>query len=94
MADTNHDLLHFTDPDLAHYFTKFNRYTSLAAQDMQAAGRSFSLADLLIRPPFLFFKMYVLRLGFLDGIQGLILSVVSAAYVFTKYAKLWELKRQ
>ncbi|MGB5872595.1 MAG: glycosyltransferase family 2 protein [Bacteroidota bacterium] len=94
LADTKHDLLHFTDPDLTHYFTKFNRYTSLAAQDMQAAGRSFSLGDLLIRPPFLFFKMYVLRRGFLDGIQGLILSVVSAAYVFTKYAKLWELKRQ
>jgi len=93
LADTKHDLLHFTDPDLTHYFAKFNRYTSLAAQDMQAAGRPFALRDLLLRPPFLFFKMYVLRRGFLDGIQGLILSVVSAAYVFTKYAKLWELER-
>ncbi|MCK5574109.1 MAG: glycosyltransferase family 2 protein [Bacteroidetes bacterium] len=94
LANIDHDLLHFTDPDLTHYFVKFNRYTTLAAQDMHTGGRRFSLADLLIRPPFVFFKMYVLRLGFLDGIQGLILSVVSAAYVFTKYAKLWELTRQ
>jgi glycosyltransferase involved in cell wall biosynthesis len=94
VADTKHDLLHFTDPDLKHYFTKFNRYTSLAAQDMKSEGRRFSLSDLLVRPPFLFFKMYVLRRGFLDGMQGLILSVVSAGYVFTKYAKLWELNRQ
>jgi len=90
----HHDLLHHTDPDLKHYFVKFNRYTTLAAEDLKAQGRSFSLFDLLVRPPFLFFQMYILRLGFLDGIQGLILCVVSSAYVFTKYAKLWELRHR
>lgn len=85
------DLLHFTDPNLEHYFSKFNRYTSLAAQDLQAQGRRSSLYDLLVRPAFLFFKMYILRRGFLDGMQGFILCVASSCYVFTKYAKLWEL---
>ena len=87
------DLLHFTDPDLQHYFTKFNTYTTLAAHDMRAAGRQFHLADILLRPAFQFIKMYVVRRGFLDGIHGFILCVASSAYVFTKYAKLWELKR-
>lgn len=91
---TRHDLLHLTDPDLQHYLTKFNRYTSLAAEDMVAAGRRFSLADLLFRPPFQFVKMYILKRGFLDGVEGLILSVLSSAYVFTKYAKLWEKTHQ
>jgi (heptosyl)LPS beta-1,4-glucosyltransferase len=45
---------------------------------------------LLLRPPFLFVKMYFIRLGFLDGKHGFVLSLLSAAYVFTKYAKLWE----
>lgn len=88
------DLIHFTDDNLFHYFSKFNRYTSLAAQDVLGSHRKFSLYDLLVRPPFLFFKMYVLRLGVLDGMHGLILSLASASYVFTKYAKLWELERQ
>ena len=35
--------------------------------------------------------MYLLRAGFLDGLQGLLLCGLSAGYVFTKYAKLWEL---
>ncbi|HCV42459.1 MAG TPA: beta-1,4-glucosyltransferase, partial [Bacteroidetes bacterium] len=83
-----------TDPDLQHYFQKFNRYTTLAAQDLQAAGKRFSLLDVLIRPPFLFFKMYVVRRGFLDGLQGFILSFVSMAYIFVKYAKLWELQKK
>ncbi|MBI3194821.1 MAG: glycosyltransferase family 2 protein [Ignavibacteriae bacterium] len=88
------DLLHFTDENLFHYFSKFNNYTSLAAQEMKQAGKTFSLSDVLVRPPFLFFKMYILRLGFLDGIHGLILSAASACYVFVKYGKLWELCRE
>jgi glycosyltransferase involved in cell wall biosynthesis len=88
-----HDLLHFTDPDLQHYFTKFNIYTSLAARDMKNAGRRFRLTDIVVRPAYQFFKMYVIRLGVLDGLQGFILCAVSAAYVFVKYAKLWELTR-
>jgi hypothetical protein len=94
VAATRHDLLHFTDPDLHHYFTKFNIYTSLAAQDMRAAGKKFHLTDILVRPAFQFFKMYVLRLGVLDGVHGFVLCVSSSAYVFAKYAKLWELTDQ
>lgn len=86
------DLVHYTDHNLIHYFSKFNRYTSLAAQDLWETGKRFSLYDVLVRPPFLFFKMYFLRLGFLDGMHGLILSLISAAYVFVKYVKLWEMQ--
>jgi glycosyltransferase involved in cell wall biosynthesis len=89
----NADLLHFTDPDLKHYFAKFNRYTTLAAEDLDASGRRWSPADLLFRPVFQFFKMYVLRRGVLDGMEGFILAVVSSAYVFVKYAKLRERQR-
>ena len=91
---TRHDLLHYTDPDLSHYFTKFNTYTSLAARDMEEAGRGFAFTDLILRPLFQFFKMYLLRLGFLDGMHGFVLCVASSAYVFTKFAKLWELQQK
>jgi glycosyltransferase involved in cell wall biosynthesis len=90
--DAAHDLLHFTDPDLHHYLTKFNRYTSLAADDLQARGHRFRMFDVTLRPLFTFLKMYVFRRGFLDGIPGLILCVLSSAYVFAKYAKLWEIQ--
>lgn len=85
------DLLHYTDPDLFHYFTKFNRYTSLAAEDLEGSGRRFALPHLLFRPLWTFMRMYIVKRGFLDGMQGFILCVLSSAYVFTKYAKLWEL---
>lgn len=86
----NNDILHYTDPDIRHYFEKFNNYTSLAAGELAAKGRKAGLADILIRPPFLFFKMYILRAGFRDGLAGFILASFSSMYVFVKYCKLWE----
>jgi glycosyltransferase involved in cell wall biosynthesis len=94
VGNLRHDILHFTDPDLQHYFRKFNRYTSLAATDLYESGRKFSPADILLRPLFMFVKMFLLRRGFLDGMQGFILATVSSAYVFVKYAKLWELRHK
>jgi len=85
----NH-LLHYTDRNLQHYFDKFNHYTSLAAEELHRQDKRFHLWDLLFRPPWFFLRMYVFKAGFLDGVQGFILASLSAAYVFTKYAKLWE----
>lgn len=88
------DLLHYTDPDLKHYFEKFNKYTSLAAEELIENKRGFSLVNLIVNPLWVFFRMYILRLGFLDGIPGMILCVLSSNYVFTKYAKHWEYSMQ
>ena len=87
-------LIHYTDPTLDHYFDKLNHYTTLAARQLYRSGRRFRLTDLLMRPIFTWVKMYVVKRGFLDGMQGLILCTLSAAYVFTKYAKLWHVWRQ
>lgn len=87
------DLNHYTDPTIDHYINKMNHYTTLAANDLEAQGKSIGVNDLILRPIFIFVKMYILRLGFLDGFHGLILSLFSAHYVFTKYSKVWELKK-
>lgn len=87
----NSDILHFTDDTLFHYIEKFNRYTTLAAEDLVEVGKRSSFFDIFIRPPYLFFKMFFLRRGFLDGMHGFVLSLLSANYVFVKYAKLREM---
>lgn len=87
----NADLLHYTDPNLSHYFEKLNRYTTLAAEELGEKGSGVSLIHMIVRPFWVFVRMYIFKRGFLDGMEGFILSVLSACYVFTKYAKLWEL---
>ncbi|MDR3626228.1 MAG: glycosyltransferase family 2 protein [Ignavibacteriaceae bacterium] len=88
----NNDLQHYTDPNIKHYFEKFNYYTTLAAEELYKKGKNFNITDIIIRPLSIFIKMYILKMGFLDGIQGFILALFSSAYVFVKYCKLWELK--
>ncbi|MCX7798343.1 MAG: glycosyltransferase family 2 protein [Melioribacter sp.] len=85
------DIIHNTDPTIHHYFEKFNLYTSLAAEELYTKNVNVSLLDILLRPIFVFIKMYFLKLGFLDGLHGFVLSSFSAFYVFTKYCKLKEL---
>ncbi len=51
------------------------------------------LTDRDLRPLATFIKMYVFRLGFLDGTHGLILAVLYGYYTFLKYAKTREGKR-
>jgi len=92
VGELKNDLNHFTDPSIKHYFDKFNHYTTLAANELDKNRKSFSILDILVRPISIFVKMYFIKLGFLDGMQGLILAVFSSLYVFTKYCKLWEIK--
>ncbi len=41
-----------------------------------------------------FLRMYVWKLGFLDGGAGFLLCVLSSYYVFLKYACLWGLQQR
>jgi hypothetical protein len=50
-------------------------------------------APLFSYPVFTFVKMYIFRLGILDRIPGLILSVLYAYFTFMKYAKLREIQK-
>lgn len=83
--------LHYTARSLTQFIAKLNRYSTWSAQDMQAAGRRVGLLGLLLRPPFRFLQLYVLRGGFLDGAAGLAVCMSMTFYTFMKYAKLWEL---
>ena len=51
------------------------------------------VVDLVLRPLATFLYNYVLRLGFLDGREGLLLHLYHSVYVSWKYAKAWESRR-
>lgn len=87
-------LMHEGDQTISSYLIRLDRYTTLAAESLHASGRKASILSLVVRPIFKFIQAYILRVGFLDGWQGLVLARYSAVYVFTKYAKLRTLNRQ
>ena len=87
------DLLHATETTLADYLAKQNRYTSLQAERLHAQGKRVSAWRLMLSPLGRFIKFYFLRLGFLDGVPGLVHIVIGCHNSFMKYAKLMQLAR-
>lgn len=87
------ELEHLAYRDLSHHLATIDRYTTLAAEDMAARGRTASALDLLAHGPLAFLRNYLLRGGFRQGRVGLVVSSMNAWYVFLKYAKLWERAR-
>jgi glycosyltransferase involved in cell wall biosynthesis len=87
------DLLHESAADLGDYLAKQNRYTTLAAEQLLERGKSAGAAELLLSPLVRFVKLYVFRLGFLDGLPGLVHISIGCINSFLKYAKLIELRR-
>lgn len=85
-------MLHFTYTGISDYLTRMDRYSTLAAAELSARGRDARISDILFRPPFTFFKMYLLKQGFRDGMHGLVLATLYSSYTFSKYAKLWEIR--
>ena len=77
-------------PDLAVAFRKMERYSTLMATRYAEENRRTNAARMLTSPLGMFMKMYILKAGFRDGIQGFILSYIYSYYTFLKYAKLWE----
>ncbi len=85
---------HYTESRLSEILKKIDRYSTLAAEEAFREGRRSSVWGALARAELTFVQDYVIRLGFLDGRQGLVLSVTDAVNKFFKYAKLSELNRQ
>jgi glycosyltransferase involved in cell wall biosynthesis len=85
-------LEHYTYWTFDQYFEKFGRYTTWSAEDRLARGERPSLWRLFFAPKMRFVRHFVLKLGFLDGKKGYILSQLAAFSVFTRYAKMWQMR--
>jgi glycosyltransferase involved in cell wall biosynthesis len=87
------DLYHYSYKDISDHLRRIDSYTTISARELHARGKGYALPHMLMNPPARFLRMYLLRLGFLDGMAGFILAALAAYYVFLKYAKLWEMRR-
>ncbi len=83
-------LKHYTYHSVSDFVERMERYSTLAAKEIRKNSGRAGLFSLSIKPIATFMKMYVLRLGLLDGTRGLMLAILYSYYTFLKYAKTWE----
>ncbi|MFH1755148.1 MAG: glycosyltransferase family 2 protein [Candidatus Latescibacterota bacterium] len=90
----NSRLVHFPYSRIEQHFDKINEYSSRGARDYIDRGGKHPILNTLLHPPFRFIRMYLLQRGFMDGLHGFILCLLSSYSVFLKYAKAWEYRRR
>lgn len=86
-------VLHRSFRSLAHHVEKVNGYSSAQAEVLAERGRDPGLLSLLLTPILAFFKQYVLRREFVNGVDGIVVSYMYAFQRFIRLAKTRELQR-
>ncbi|MBI4550070.1 MAG: glycosyltransferase family 2 protein [Candidatus Omnitrophica bacterium] len=87
------ELMHFSSLRLNDYLKKLDLYTHLESEWLDGRGVYPSVFDLWFKPWLRFAYFYGIRLGFLDGYEGLLYHTLSSFYCFLKYARLKERQR-
>lgn len=87
-SEQNVRLIHLADETISDLLRKTNAYTD--SEILKRSAKRYGLGALIGRPAWRFFRNYVLKMGFLDGLPGLIRAGMDAFYQFVLVAKIIE----
>jgi len=88
VENLNSDIIHYPYSSFANHFEKLNDYAERGANDLLKKGRRGGVARGIIHGLWRFFRLYFLKLGFLDGRAGFILAAHGSFYAFLKYVRM------
>ncbi len=94
LSETENYLIHFPHQTIDEFLSEINFYTSLRAKELYENGIKGSVRNIILYPKGKFFKNYLLKLGFLDGIEGFIFAIFMSLHSFLVRGKLWLLWRK
>ncbi len=87
------DILHYSYHSIAEHVAQNNKLSTIAAESLFAKGRSTNLFNVFAHPGWAFFQSYIIRLGFLDGLFGLVIAIQISHMTFLKHLKLYLLRK-
>lgn len=90
----NAHIEHYSFSNLSDMLRTLNEYSTVIARELFTSGRRANSLSPIYHGIGMFFKTYVLKRGFLDGMDGLVTALTKAGGSFFKYAKLLELQRE
>lgn len=84
-------ILHYPHPTISAFLSEINFYTDLRAQELFEAKKKAGFMSIIFYPKAKFIKNYFIKLGFLDGLPGLIHAILMSFHSFLVRGKLWQL---
>lgn len=88
------DIYHLSFDSVYGHFKTIDNFTRIGAREANSRGKKANFLDITLRPLFTFLKMYVFKVGFRDGVPGLIICGLSAFHTYSKYERLYELNEE
>ncbi|MBN9337550.1 MAG: glycosyltransferase family 2 protein, partial [Chryseobacterium sp.] len=83
-----HKLLHYSFENYDQFKNKMLSYGRLKGKELQLKGEKYNFIIQWSKVIFKFFKTYFIKLGILDGINGLKISYLQSVYVYETYRTL------
>ena len=93
VMDLDAVIAHHSFRNYADLIEKMQNYSTLAARQMNAEGRRVGWWTPPLHGLWTFIRTYLLELGALEGVDGLVIALLNAGGSFFKYAKARELRR-
>lgn len=87
-------LLHYPHQTISEFLENINFFSTLHAQILFKEGIKTNLFQIIAYPIGKFLQNYIWRLGFLDGIPGLIIALMMSFHSFLARAKLYLLSKE
>jgi len=88
------NILHYSYYTLNDHDKQIEYFTNIAAKAHLSNNKSIYFGQKYMSAFFKFLKCYIIKLGFLDGKEGWIISKKSAYAAYLKYHKIYLLKKQ
>lgn len=92
-ATLNSFLNHYPHPTVGEFLSRIHRWSTLDSQVFLKQGVRSNFLKIIFYPTGKFFLNYMIRLGFLDGMPGLIMALMMSFHSFLTRAKLYQLQK-
>ncbi len=89
VAKLKGELSHYPNQTIVEFLKHINGYSTLKAKDFYEHGKKTNIFEIVLGPIWIFIKLYILKLGALDGIYGFIHAMLMSFYMFLVAGKLY-----
>lgn len=91
VGELDSPLFHYPHPTIGEFIERVNRWTTLDAAEFYKSGVRSGWWKMIVYPAGKFVRNYIVKLGFLDGIPGLLFALIMSFHSFLTRAKLYML---
>lgn len=85
-----HPILHYSHQSVSSFISKINSYTTIEASYRKSRNKKTTLFEIIFYPIGKFLYNHIIKLGFLDGFEGFIMSFMMSLHSFMVRVKMYK----